>query len=163
MKIGVIADTHSKPIPKEILKAFISVDLIIHAGDCCTQEDLDVLEKIKGVKAVLGNMDDFHLRRKLPEKDILTLEGVRIGVCHGEGPSQKVLDFVKENFAKDNVQIAIFGHSHQPCELLIDGVLYFNPGSPNDTITAPYCSYGMLEIDKGNIKHKIIKVKADHG
>lgn len=163
MKIGVLADTHSKPVPKEVLAAFKDVDFIIHAGDLCAQEDLNALKKIKEVKAVFGNMDDMNLRGKLPEKEIIRVEGVAIGLCHGEGPAKRVLDFVRANFAKDKVQVVIFGHSHQPCEELIDGILYFNPGSPNDTITAPYCSYGILEITAGKIKHKIVKVGDPNG
>ena len=53
----------------------------------------------------------------------------------------------------------IFGHSHQPFNETIDHVLYFNPGSPNDIISAPYCSYGILEVTDKKIVAKLIKVK----
>jgi predicted phosphodiesterase len=37
-------------------------------------------------------------------------------------------------------------------------VLYFNPGSPNDAIFAPYQSYGILEIND-RIVGTIVKVR----
>ena len=56
------------------------------------------------------------------------------------------------------VDVIIFGHSHIPCNERIDGVLFFNPGSPTDKIFAPYNSYGMIEITGKNINARIIKI-----
>jgi len=36
--------------------------------------------------------------------------------------------------------------------------IYFNPGSPTDTIFAPYQSYGILEINGKEIKRSIVKI-----
>lgn len=160
MKIGVVSDTHSLPLPAELLSALQKVDIILHPGDFCTEADLARFTKIKDVKAVYGNMDDASLRKKLPEKQIFTLEGVRIGMFHGEGPAKRVPEFVQERFKKDQVDLVVFGHSHQPLQETIKGVLYFNPGSPNDRVHAPYCSYGIIEIQDGKIlKSEIIKLK----
>ena len=54
--------------------------------------------------------------------------------------------------------LVIYGHSHEPLISPIEGVTYFNPGSPNDMITAPYCSYGVIEIKDGTFKPEIVKL-----
>ncbi len=42
----------------------------------------------------------------------------------------------------------VFGHTHQTMNKVIDGTLFFNPGSPTDTIFAPYNSVGFLKVQK---------------
>ncbi|MBP9853479.1 MAG: metallophosphoesterase family protein [Candidatus Omnitrophica bacterium] len=159
MKIGVVSDTHSLEIPKQLLDDFKKVDLIIHAGDFCTLEDLKIFEAIAEVKAVQGNMDDSQVRKKLPPKQIFKCEGFSIGLVHGAGSPKDVLKNVVKEFGPDQVDIVIFGHSHQPYNETVEKVLYFNPGSPNDIVSAPYCSYGIIEIKDRKIFPKIIKVK----
>jgi putative phosphoesterase len=159
MKIGVVADTHSREVPSEVLEAFADVDVIIHAGDFCTLEDYNVFAKLKKeFYSVIGNMDDSQLIKKLPVKKIFELGGLRFGLYHGHGPAKRVLDFVQEEFAEECLDVIIFGHSHQALKKTIGSTLYFNPGSPNDDISAPYCSYGMLEIKGQKIKAQIIKI-----
>lgn len=159
MKIGVVSDTHSRPLPKQLLDEFKGVDMIIHAGDFCAFEDAQKFLSIKNLKAVFGNMDDYKIRQLFPETQIIDVEGVKIGVFHGEGSPKTVLNSVKDKFKGKGVDILIFGHSHVPLNEKQNGILYFNPGSPNDLITAPYCSYGIIEIDNKNIKANIIKIK----
>ena len=157
IKIGVVSDTHSKEIPAQLLEDFKKVDLIIHAGDFCARQDLDIFKNVKDVKAVWGNMDGKDIRSLLPRRQIIHCGKFTIGLFHGEGAPKTILETVKNEFKNEKPDVIIFGHSHQPLNQEIDGVLFFNPGSPNDTISAPYCSYGVLEIgDK--IKGKIVKV-----
>ena len=163
MKIGVVSDTHSHIVPQQMLDDFKDVDLIIHAGDFCSVADLKIFTKIGKVRAVFGNMDGLELRQMLPEREIFEVEGLRIGLYHGHGSVEKILDIIKNEFKKDKVNIVIFGHSHHPLNETIDNVLYFNPGSPTDIVRAPYNSYGILEIKNGKVSGKIIKVKNHHG
>ncbi|MCC6758735.1 MAG: metallophosphoesterase family protein [Candidatus Omnitrophica bacterium] len=159
MKIGVVADTHSKDLPKQMLSDLKSVDLIIHAGDFCEVRDYEAVAKIKEVKAVYGNMDNSEIRKLFPRKQVFKLGAFSVGLFHGEGPPKTILEKVKEEFQKDKVDIVIFGHSHQPLNQKEGDVLYFNPGSPNDTVFAPYCSYGIIEIDDKKFSAKHIKIK----
>ncbi|OGX25914.1 MAG: hypothetical protein A2787_08370 [Omnitrophica WOR_2 bacterium RIFCSPHIGHO2_01_FULL_48_9] len=159
MKIGVVSDTHSRELPGQMLKDFEKVDLIIHAGDFCSLKEYKTLAKIKDVQAVQGNMDYPEICKLFPRRQILEYGTVRIGLFHGEGPAQKILSVVEEEFKRDKVDAVIFGHSHQPFNECIKKTLYFNPGSPNDVVIAPYCSYGILEIANGQIDARIIKVK----
>jgi len=159
MRIGVVSDTHSKRLPEKMLNDFKAVDLILHLGDL---SDLSVYKKfseMKPTKSVCGNMEDEELCSRFPRKEILEIENCRIGMFHGEGPPKKVLESVKRVFKDDKVDVALFGHSHQPFNETMEGVLYFNPGSPTDTVFAPYLSYGILEIKDGKVMDaRIIKV-----
>jgi len=162
MKIGVVADTHSVDLPKQMWQDFENAEMVIHAGDFCSVKEFKQFRKCKNFKAVYGNMDEPELVKKLPESDIFEIANVRIGLWHGCGASSQVLERVREKFKDNNCDVVIFGHSHQPFNETIDKVLYFNPGSPNDNIFAPYLSYGILEIDDGRVKGRIIKVN-DNG
>lgn len=159
MKIGVLADTHSFEVPAQVLEALKVVDLIVHAGDFCQKEDVAVLTEINTVKAVFGNRDESAVKKMFPEKLIFEAGPWRIGLYHGSGCGEQVFECVRKVFAKDKVDAVIFGHSHQPMNKRVDGVLYFNPGSPNDCISAPYCSYGILDANDRKLLGKIIKIK----
>ena len=158
MKIAVISDTHSLPLPQKLMSALGSVDLIIHAGDVCDLDTLKTLQKIKQVKAVQGNMCDPQVKKKLPLKEYFECEGVKIGVYHGHGPSRDALINAQEQFKDVPVDMVIFGHSHHAFKGDINGVLFFNPGSPNDVVKARFFSYGLIKIDHGKIQAEIIKI-----
>jgi len=162
MKIGVIADTHipdrAKDIPQQILEAFKGVDMIIHTGDLVDPSVLDKLKTVcKQVKAVWGNMDPYEVRKGLPEKEIIPIGKYKIGVTHGYGPANKLINLMAEIFKDEGVNIIIFGHSHSAVNEKKDGILYFNPGSPTDKIFALHNSYGIIEIND-KINAKIIKI-----
>lgn len=159
MKIGVVSDTHSFDLPRQMIEDFRQVDLILHAGDFCSTKDYTFFKRIQKVRAVYGNVDEAAICRKLPAQDIFEVEGVRIGMIHGAGTGQGVLTYVKNAFRKERVDVVVFGHTHQPCQEYDRQTLYFNPGSPNDYVRAPYCSYGILEVRDKTVKGKIIKVE----
>ncbi|MBI4309518.1 MAG: metallophosphoesterase family protein [Candidatus Omnitrophica bacterium] len=158
MILGIVSDTHSLVLPQKLFDGLKGVDLIVHAGDLCDADVLKVFKAIAPVKAVQGNMDDATLKRKLPLKELFEAQGCKIGVCHGHGLGRDALENVKEQFKNDAVDLAVFGHSHQPFNQKIGATLYFNPGSPNDAVRAPYFSYGLIEIAKGRIKPAIVKI-----
>ncbi len=159
MKIGVVSDTHSLAVPQVVLDSFKTVDLIIHTGDFCSMEDLKIFSKIKDVKAVFGNMDDVKVRQAIPERLIFKVEDVVIGLYHGAGAPKNILACVQAQFEKDKVDVVVFGHSHEAFNERINNVLYFNPGSPNDIVRAPFRSYGILEVNKNKVVGKIVKIK----
>jgi putative phosphoesterase len=162
MKLVVISDTHivnsSQDLPRKILEELRDADMVIHAGDLA---DLSVWEKLKkackNIKAVYGNMDSSSLKKKLPEKEIFRAGKFKIGIMHGWGPPDKLVERMGEVFRNTGVNIVIFGHSHAALSLIKNDVLYFNPGSPTDTIYAAYNSFGIIEIND-KIEAKIIKL-----
>jgi len=161
MKIGVIADTHipysALRLPNEICNVFKSVDLILHAGDLVEISVLDELNKLAETQAVYGNMDEFEVRKALPEKRIIEIGKFKIGLIHGYGAPFNLRNKVKKEFSQ-KVDVIVFGHSHSPVNDIQDDILFFNPGSPTDKIFAKYNSYGILTIED-EIKGEIIKLK----
>jgi len=162
MKIGIISDTHipdrGTALPKKILEAFKGVDMIIHAGDMVELSVVDMLGKVcSNVKAVAGNMDSGDIRQRFPVKLVIQVGKFKIGVMHGWGPPNKLEDVIQESFKADNVDVIVFGHSHQPLQKQKGRVLLFNPGSPTDTVFAPYNSCGILEINE-KIEARLIKL-----
>ncbi len=162
MKIGVIADTHipdrAKEIPQQILEAFKEVDMVIHAGDFVDSSVLDKLKAVcKNVRAVWGNMDPYEIRKELPEKEIIEIGNYKIGIIHGYGHPNKLIDLVTEIFKNDNVNLIIFGHSHSALNEKRGNIIYFNPGSPTDKTFALHNSYGIIEIND-KIEARIVRI-----
>ncbi|NQT90500.1 MAG: metallophosphoesterase family protein [Candidatus Omnitrophica bacterium] len=161
MRVAVISDTHMpvniRKFPEDFLEKLKGVDMIIHAGDLIELSVLDELNKIAPTKAVTGNMDSHKARKALPEKLILELGGFKIGVIHGLGHPDKILEYVMERFKDEKLDCIIYGHSHNPKIETIEGTIYFNPGSMTDKVFAPYNSYGILEIDD-KLTPKIVRL-----
>ena len=163
MIIGVISDTHipdrARKLPTEVVEAFKKVDMIIHAGDMAEKKVLDDLKKLcPQVVAVSGNMDPESIRHLAPAKQIITIQGHRIGITHGAGNPKNLPAYLAQAFKDDAVEAIVFGHSHTTCNEVRGEVLYFNPGSPTDTLFAPYLSYGILKVGK-EIQGTIVKLE----
>jgi len=160
MKIGVISDTHiperAKELPSAIFSAFKGVELILHAGDLIELSVLDKLKEICPVKAVYGNMDSQEVKNILTQKEIIELGRFKIGIIHGWGSPDRLIETVKKEFPQ-KISVIIFGHSHNPINQLIGETLFFNPGSPTDRIFSVFNSYGILHIDD-KITGEIIKI-----
>ena len=84
-----------------------------------------------------GNMDSLELRLLLPEKDVIRIEGRKIGITHGFGPPVGTEHRLRRSF--DDVDIIVFGHTHVSQNKVIHGTLFFNPGPGRR-------SYGILDI-----------------
>ena len=153
MRIGVLADTHAislGEIPQKIVDTLSTLDLIIHAGDFTTIEVLNGLKQLGEVKAVQGNMDSIKIKSTLPVKEIIEVKNKRIGIVHGSGPPWGIEQKVREMFDQQ-VDIIVYGHSHEPQNRVIDDILFFNPGKATS-------SFGLLTIEE-DIKGEIISSK----
>jgi putative phosphoesterase len=101
MKIAVLADTHVNTLerlPRKIIDAISTVDLIIHAGDFTDVQVLEELKRLRVVKAVQGNMDSMELKTMLPVKEIVEIESKRIGITHGSGSPWGIEERVRKMF-----------------------------------------------------------------
>jgi putative phosphoesterase len=166
VKVLVISDTHipvvANELPAVIIEQAKKSNCCIHAGDFTNREVLKNLESLTKIYAVSGNMDNPDICKQLPEKAIIELEGVRAGIIHGRGAPANLIDnYIKREFSDElkKIDIIIFGHTHYPTDKIVEEKIYFNPGSPTDTVFAPYRSYGILEIEGKNIKRRIIKIE----
>ena len=176
MKIGVLSDTHlSTPtgivatvkhtirnkrtledVCTILRQHFQGVELILHAGDFVDMAVFEALQHIAPVEAVRGNMDRIDIQRRFPTKKVVEREGFKIGLTHGDGAPQGIIDRVRQYFP-EKVDAIVFGHSHQPVNEVRDGILFFNPGSPTDRVFASYNSIGILEL-ADTITGRLIRV-----
>ena len=151
MRIGVLSDTHmnsAEEISPEILKAFMEVDLIVHAGDFVGSAVLEGLKRLGEVRAVHGNVDSMKLRSLLPDRELLVLGDKKIGITHGWGGPEGIEQRVRVLF--DDVDVIIYGHSHRAKIEQIGNILFFNPGPG-------YQSFGILTIER-DVQGEIIKI-----
>ena len=151
MRIAMLADTHVnnvEDLPKKIINALSTVDLIIHAGDFTDVQLLRDLEELSKVKAVQGNMDSTELKAILPAKAIVEIKNKRIGITHGSGSPWGIEERVRKVFESDRIDILVYGHSHQSQNKVIKDILLLNPGKATD-------SFGILTIGAG-VKGEII-------
>ncbi len=121
MKVGVVSDTHGLLRP-EVSPALAGVERILHLGDVGNPAILKSLEKIAPVTAVRGNIDRTGPCSRLPETDVLLLEGLYIYLLHD-------IDTLHLDPAAAKFAAVLYGHSHRPKVSRHKGVLYFNPGS----------------------------------
>lgn len=161
LTLGVISDTHlhardAARLPQEILDLFqrFAVDLIVHGGDIVDRSILDRLETVAPTIAVHGNNEPLELWKELPERILLTAGPWTIGIAHGHGgPSARKT--VQTAFPEP-VDFVIYGHSHVPVIEEIDGVGYFNPGSPTDRRWSAHFGIGVVQIDERGIRPELI-------
>lgn len=160
MLVGIIADTHvpkvGEALPGEVLERLRGVDLILHAGDLVGLQVIAQLEEIAPVRAVQGNMDYPEVRDRYPEKEVMTLEGLRLGLTHGSGAPIGIERRVMELFREADLDVAVFGHTHKALIEERHGVLLLNPGSPNDSRFHPHKSLILLHIEEGVPRPELI-------
>lgn len=162
MKVLVVSDTHvpamAPTLPEHVMQEASLCDMIIHAGDHVSTNVLDQLSSIRPLKAVYGNMDPTDVRERLSPKQIVELEGWRIGVVHGhEGHGERASERALNAFRSEDVDCVIFGHSHYAlCEQREDSLL-FNPGSPTAGKGKLGSTYGILQLGS-TISVRIVKL-----
>lgn len=108
--------------------------------------------KIKPLYSVWGNVDEQELKELLNEKEVFSLAGHRIGIFHGHGRGGSTIDRVWEQFRDEEVDIIIFGHSHQPLVQTRNGILLLNPGSPNIKRRERWPSFLILDLSSDHIE-----------
>ena len=136
------------------------VDEILHAGDVGSEAVLDQLRAMAPVHAVRGNVDsavlglpptltrrcggvEIHMLHELPKPQSAIREWAQ--AARLEGKSAEHCRRFLESFP-EGCHVVIFGHSHEPCALILGGKLFFNPGSAGKKrFSLPRCC-GLLEI-----------------
>jgi len=154
MVIAVIADTHmprgARRLPAECVERLRDADLIMHAGDFVATAVLAELRTLgPPVAGVHGNVDSAELRRSLPAKRVVEVEGARIAMVHDGGRRQGRVRRLARCFP--GVQAVVFGHSHMPLHEGTDGFQIFNPGSPTERRRAPRRTMGLARVELGTV------------
>lgn len=131
-------------------------DLIFHAGDFTGIKILETLEKYSNVIAVHGNMDSFDISSVLPETQQLEVDGVSIGLTHSSGSVDTAIHRARDAFRQ--VDLIVFGHTHNPVRTRLRGVEMLNPGSPTEKRAAPFRSFGIIETGNGKFSTRIVHI-----
>jgi putative phosphoesterase len=140
MRIGVISDTHGLVRP-EALAALAGSELIVHAGDVDRPDVLEALARIAPVRAVRGNNDRGAWAKRLPASDAIEVDGRTLFVIHD------VHELAGDAAAAGYAAI-IAGHSHRPRNEIVDGVLYFNPGSAGPRRFSLPVTVGRIDVGR---------------
>ncbi|HET7490145.1 MAG TPA: metallophosphoesterase family protein [Acidimicrobiales bacterium] len=158
----VLADTHLRPgrpgrLPDAVYRALEGADVVLHAGDIVTADLLHELSGWAPVHAVLGNNDHDPALSALPERRLEVIAGVRVAMVHDSGPAAGRAGRLRRWFP--DAGVVVFGHSHIPMdEEGVDGQVLFNPGSPTQRRAQPHHTYGILELDDGVARRRILPV-----
>ncbi len=152
--MAVISDTHMprgpRALPERCVEMLRTADAILHAGDLIRIEVLRELQALgPPVHAVHGNVDDGLVRATLPEKAIVALGDVRVGMIHIPGPSTGRLERLRRAFP--DADAVVFGHTHMPEHAQDGRFQIFNPGSPTDRRRQPACTFMTATIDDGRL------------
>lgn len=148
MKIGILSDTHSKvKKAQESLNQLIEdgAEFIVHAGDICEHETLELLKNCgKRYVAVYGNNDahlvhyhnDYNL---VQEPYYFKLADTKFKLMH--------LPF----YMTPDTEIVISGHTHEFHSEFNNGTLFLNPGE-SCARNKPISECAMLEIKPKKLK-----------
>lgn len=153
MRVLLLADTHvpkrARDLPAAVWEQVAVTDVVFHAGDWVEPALLDELEaRSRRLVACWGNNDGDELRRRLPERADVTLEGVRFTVTHETGASTGRDKRMAALYP--DTDVLVFGHSHIPWDTVADtGLRLLNPGSPTDRRRQPYCTYMTATLADG--------------
>ena len=108
------------------------------------------------VEAVHGNMDEPALRAALPERRVVEVEGVRIGMVHIAGARTGREERLASWFP--GCDAVVYGHTHVPQLELCRGVWILNPGSPTERRRAEHRSMIVLEVAGDRLEPRLAEL-----
>ena len=117
-QIAILSDTHGL-LRENVIKELAAADYIIHAGDVGTPNIVASMRAFGETYVVRGNNDKDWVSA-LPKSLEFTIEGVRFFVVHDKSNLPCHLT---------HVDVVVYGHSHIYSAIVINEVLYLNPGS----------------------------------
>lgn len=152
MKIGVISDTHG--LFRDVISdLFMSVDMIIHAGDIGSMDVISRLRAIAKTVAVIGNTDtDYLIKKEFNRTEYIQLYGMALYVIHDATK-------IDIDLRSAGIDVLIHGHTHRQEINHRGGLLYFNPGSAGHKRPHLPISVGIIELNNGSIYPRLIDIK----
>lgn len=156
MKVLLISDTHLDRIPGELLETLSGYDMVLHAGDLVTVEVWRDLRSLGETHAVAGNSDHPDLRRVLPERVKLDIDGLRVGIIHrpSNSPDSPGIAMMAREM---DVDLLVFGHFHKPIFERDGSRMMVCPGSPTCPRLSPP-SVAELLVEGGRASLRIVPV-----
>ncbi|MDR0427955.1 MAG: metallophosphatase family protein [Dysgonamonadaceae bacterium] len=161
-KIGLLSDTHAY-WDEKYQTYFSECDEIWHAGDIGSEDVLNRLEKIKPVRAVHGNIDDYHIRAICPKTLRFREENVDVLLTHIGGYPGKYAPEIRQEIEANPPKLFVCGHSHI-LKIMYDNrrdMLCVNPGAAGKYGFHQVRTLLRFAIDGSEIKNmEIIELKA---
>jgi len=157
-RIIALSDTHlmnGDRLPVAVVALAREADIILHAGDFVSLQAYSDLKSLGRLVAVRGDSDSPQLKSLLPEREVLDVEGVRIGLVHRASHSSDLLG--AEMMAREmDCDVLVFGHIHRPI-IERGNRLLISPGSTTlPRMSAP--SLAEIEIKEGRVQGRIIPI-----
>ncbi len=159
MKIVIASDSHGHwDRLHDIVEQNLDMDAFIFLGD--GDRDIEKIQDIYPnlkIYIVQGNCDRTSYN---PCDAITGFNNKLVFYTHGSnyGVKTGLMQLTKK--AKDmQADIALFGHLHNKCHHIIDGIHVFNPGSVSLNRNQPTASYGILNIQNDEIEFKHIDIE----
>lgn len=115
LRIGVVADTHNRPVDS-LLSRLEGVDELWHLGDVCDPGTLDPLYGLGVPLRVVRGNNDFEVEWPLTLN--LVRGGVKFHLVH-----------IPTDHPPASTQVLLHGHTHVPRDETRAGVRFLNPGS----------------------------------
>jgi putative phosphoesterase len=142
MKIGILSDTHTKvKSAKKSLDVLLEngAEFIVHAGDVCEVETLELLKHCAKRYVVVYGNNDAHLVQYQNDYNLVQepyyfkLANTKFKLMH--------LPF----YMTPDTEVVLFGHTHEfHCEF-IEGTLFLNPGE-SCARNRPISECALLEV-----------------
>lgn len=155
MKILVLSDSHGNL--ENMVQAVERENprMILHLGDCWREAERlhDHFPEIS-FHQVPGNCD---FRPQEPAEQLLFLEDKRVLMCHGHTYRVKQSLLLAGYAAEEqNLDLFLFGHTHQPLVDMRGKTLFLNPGSIGDYFR-PF--YGIVTLENGRLDARTVPLR----
>jgi len=129
-KILLLSDTHSY-LDEQMLKYVKQCDEVWHAGDIGSLEVVDEIKKIKPLRAVYGNIDNYVIKAEYPLDLKFNIEKVSVWMTHIGGYPNHYDIRIRKEIQRNPPTLFISGHSHI-LKVMFDkklNTLHLNPGA----------------------------------
>jgi putative phosphoesterase len=161
VRVLVLSDTHipdfATRLPPNLVPELSRADVILHAGDVTSPDILDELASSATVHVALGNGDGPAVAAwGATDEVLLDLDGLPVAMVHDSGSRTGREGRLTRRFPE--ARLIVFGHSHIPIDVEHAGVRLFNPGSPTWKRRQPAPTYGIVLIDRGRVRTRIVEL-----
>jgi len=157
MLIGVVSDTHGFYDPR-VPPLLEGVEHILHAGDIGTGGIIEQLSEVAPVTAVRGNNDREGPESEYPEVETLELGGCRIYLTHIVKVPREGDEAGLAAYLDAGADAVVYGHSHFAFHESRSGLTFFNPGAAGKRRFKVVPSIGLLELEPGLVKGRILEL-----
>ena len=117
---------------------------------------IEPLERIAPVTAVSGNIENNGEQSRFPSEAVIELAGLRIAIRHILYEGGKLTKGGRAFLEREQPDICVFGHTHQPKTDWHGSTLLLNPGSAGPKRFILPRGLGILTIEGVRIESTLI-------